>query len=605
MTRKTALRLSALAVIVAVFAGALIAPKVAAAKDYSMSDVVISAQLQSDGSMQVTEARTFKFSGSYNGVYWDLDHTGHDLRIDAVGIVPLSSAGSQEATQAGATPMTQSDAAIDGTTHYTITDQGAGTTRLTMYNPVTDSSVRYVITYTITDAIELHTDAAMLYWKGIGDGWQKPVDRVRITIHPPAGSSITPDDILVWAHGPLTGKVSREAGGAALLTLDMLPAQTFVEARVLYPPEVFPAALMQDGLIKQQVLDEEQQWADQANAARKRARADQIGGIAGMAFGVLVLLLIGGILVVTWFRYGREYKDPKPFEGEYWREDPAPDLSPALVGAIWRMDKVGPLDFSATILQLLNDKVITMTQTQVSEQRFFGLMSDKVETVIYFQFDKSAAAGLGRIEQKAVELLDLVAGASGLGANQPAGSFTIDDLKAYAKQNPEDYRGAYEDWIAVVKGQAENIYIETRFGMRRRSHEGNRLQYYYQGLYRYLKDFSRMQEKPVASVVLWNRYLVLATVFGIADEVAANLKVVLPEVVNDPAFGTSFTWFYLGDLGNLSSQSFNESFAGAITQAQVAASPQSSGGGFGGGFSGGGFGGGGGGGFGGGGGGAF
>ena len=625
----------ALVVCVAIFA----APRVAAAKDYLMSDVVIKAQLMSDGSMQVTEGRTFTFSGSYNEVYWDLDHTGHDLQVDAVGLAPATAENSTEATQTGMTPVAQSPADIDGTTHYNLTDKDTNTIELGIYHPVTDESVRYTITYTVSSLIERHPDAAMLYWSFIAGGWEKPVggNGVQVTIAPPAGSKLTKSDIRVWAHGSLSGVVTPEADGSVSLSIGAVPAQNPLSVRVLYPTAIFPGATMQSGDIKPTVLAEEAKAADQANATRRSASIQE--AIYNYVVPAVALLIIAGFVVI-WFVFGREYKDQKPFEGKYWREDPQPDLSPALVGAIWRMGKTEPLDFSATILQLVDDGVITMTQTQQQKSRFFGL-GDKTETISYFQIDATKVASLDGIEKQTIGLLSMVAGASGVAADQPQGSFTIDDLKAYAQAHQSEYRSAYDGWNETVKDLAESSYIEHRsvaisgvvhalrgvalvvivamfflnanvlvslfthipavisgiavlaasfiFGrlILRRSHEGNKLYHYYRGLYDYLKDFSRMEEKPVASVVLWKRYLVLATVFGIADEVAANLKVALPEVANDPAFRTSFLWFYVAGFGSVGGQNFSGAFASALNTAQVAATPRSSGGGFGGGFSGG------------------
>ncbi len=64
--------------------------------------------------------------------------------------------------------------------------------------------------------------------------------------------------------------------------------------------------------------------------------------------------------------------------------------------------------------------------------------------------------------------------------------------------------------------------------MSHRTREGAELQAQYVALRNFLKDFSRLNEAPPASVVLWNRFLVLAVVFGIAEEVIAQLKVAVP-----------------------------------------------------------------------------
>ena len=52
-------------------------------------------------------------------------------------------------------------------------------------------------------------------------------------------------------------------------------------------------------------------------------------------------------------------------------------------------------------------------------------------------------------------------------------------------------------------------------------------------------------------MVLWNRFLVLAVVFGIAEEVIAQLKVTVPEVVQDPGFAMTYWWVYGGGIRQL------------------------------------------------------
>jgi len=46
------------------------------AKSYEMTRVWIDAQVAPDGSMTVTEERTFDFTGDYTFAYWELDKGG-------------------------------------------------------------------------------------------------------------------------------------------------------------------------------------------------------------------------------------------------------------------------------------------------------------------------------------------------------------------------------------------------------------------------------------------------------------------------------------------------------------------------------------------------
>jgi uncharacterized membrane protein len=131
--------------------------------------------------------------------------------------------------------------------------------------------------------------------------------------------------------------------------------------------------------------------------------------------------------------------------------------------------------------------------------------------------------------------------------------------------------------------------------VKRRSPEAAELHAQYKALRRYLKDFGRLDEKPPDAVVLWRQFLVFAVVFGIADEVVKNLRIKVPEVLEDQSFQT-MRWMMLAPDGGGTSpfSSLNDGFSTAV---KTATSSSSSGSGGGGGFSGGGGGGGGGGGF--------
>ena len=46
---------------------------------------------------------------------------------------------------------------------------------------------------------------------------------------------------------------------------------------------------------------------------------------------------------------------------------------------------------------------------------------------------------------------------------------------------------------------------------------------------RYIKDFSLINEYPPESIEIWNKYLVYATAFGIADNVKKSMEKKIPE----------------------------------------------------------------------------
>ena len=117
------------------------------------------------------------------------------------------------------------------------------------------------------------------------------------------------------------------------------------------------------------------------------------------------------------------------------------------------------------------------------------------------------------------------------------------------------------------------------------------------GLKKYMEDFSLLNEREVPDLKLWEKYLVFATAFGIADKVLKQLKIKYPELQNMDGYDYAYMHIlYHGSLNNSFLNTLNTSvnrvYMGGMS-AEAARSGYdgsnfSSGGGFGGGFSGGG-----------------
>ena len=132
--------------------------------------------------------------------------------------------------------------------------------------------------------------------------------------------------------------------------------------------------------------------------------------------------------------------------------------------------------------------------------------------------------------------------------------------------------------------------------IKKRTKKGNEDYVRWNAFKNFLKDFGTFDTKELPQIVLWERYLVYATVFGLADEVekAMNTKISeYPDVYANYAMYYSYNDIHIA-------HHINHAINSSINTANVAASRNAtgaSGSGFGGGFSsGGGFGGGGGGG---------
>jgi uncharacterized membrane protein len=359
------------------------------------------------------------------------------------------------------------------------------------------------------------------------------------------------------------------------VTLDVndLAPNTFVEGRVLFPAAALAKAPVIDQPRAAAVQAEEGRLADEANAARQRAKAvvalAWVGGV-GLPFVLL------GVVAFVWLRYGKEYKAVE-VQGEYYRDVPE-GVSVPLAGSLWRFGEPDDHTIGAALMDLSLQGRIYMRPVTIEKSSLFGA---KEEPTYEITLVRDKLAGIDPLEWELVWFL----------FEQQMGrdTFTIAELRDHVKAHPQPFTQGVSKWKQAVANKAENDlhWIEKKsrrmqvvsfllavlagicavlalvgtqsgwfvigfvpaiaafllaFQVKRRSRQAVELYAKYEGLRNYLRDFSRLDERPPEAIVLWEQYLVLAVIFGIAEQVIAQMKVAVPQVVNDPAFATAYWW---------------------------------------------------------------
>ena len=106
-------------------------------------------------------------------------------------------------------------------------------------------------------------------------------------------------------------------------------------------------------------------------------------------------------------------------------------------------------------------------------------------------------------------------------------------------------------------------------------------------LKRFLKDFGKFDTKDLPDMILWEKFLVYAYVFGCADELEKTMKIKVNEMGETPMTGYYYdpTFTYMLVFSHVMNHTVSHSFTSAYSARTAASSNYSSGGGFGGGFS--------------------
>lgn len=588
-------------VTVALFSCCMALPSVALAREYSVRQVDMDASVERDGTLDVRDSRTYEFDGSFNGIYWDVPkgvYEGNDVNT-RITSVEVSSGGKQTTFK----EVTSGEA---GT--YQVSDKGTYW-HLKMYWPIEDADARFTVSYEAPNLALRWADTSELYWKFVpkddssDDEWKNVTATVHLPV--PKGEPVhAGENVKAWGHGPLDATV-RFDGNDVVFQAPGVGSSEFLEGRIL-----FPGSWLVDSKAKAEkrlddVLAEEQKWADAANAERTKARIVAYGSVAVMGIAAV------GTFVLTIIRK-RAYKaSHKPqFDDRYFRDIPSED-HPAVLGALYRGHDGEPDedDFTASVMRLTDEGFAKLELVKFQKNGLFGKKKEK-ETYRLMETGRvesgmrgdAVAAGRDRVDRATLKFLfQTVAGHHAkqddlMGPNGEA-YVLMSYFEDVARNHPKAYKNGYDNWRSAVASTCEarkffvdegktaktssivlgviDIVIAIGLGalglvlgmspalliplvillmgsagfclysaskMRGLSREAIELTAKLKALRRWFKDFTRLEEAIPQDVVLWNKLLVMATALGVAEEVISQLKVSMPALLEDPYF-YSYGWY--------------------------------------------------------------
>ena len=156
----------------------------------------------------------------------------------------------------------------------------------------------YEISYKVEDAIGKYTDYSQLYWQFVGEDFE--IDAKKIT-----GTIILPnevnnkEEIRVWGHtAGLNGEIYATDNDKIEFTIDDFKAGTYVEIRTLFPNYILNEEVKREynHEILGTVLDEEEDWANEAN--RIRGRRNLLVVLYYLVVIIISILLIINIITI-------------------------------------------------------------------------------------------------------------------------------------------------------------------------------------------------------------------------------------------------------------------------------------------------------------------
>lgn len=617
----------------------LIFPMISSATSYDITNFIVNSNILENGDLEVNELLVL--DGNFNGYERDILYENSNLSGDDFANNTLYNASDITNIEVKAkyvnavsyatfnepdfSSFTKVYNASNGEDSKYVLSNLTGGYRIRMYYPANNQKVAFYIHYIVKNAVVLHEDVAELYWTFVPSGFEDKIKNIAIKVNLP--NKDNSNLFRAWAHGNLSGNISLEDGYIEASIDEVIPGES-VDIRTTFNKEILTDTTnikRSNEVALDKIIEVETTRADVANALRAELlRKYNIVKYTTIIFYILLI----GLGIYVYLRYG---KSPKSGYYSKYNREFIDDYNVEVIDYLMKL-KITPNAMSASILNLIYKKNIKAEEIPDNKKkknyRFTLLNSDNTnnseQILIEFLFDKVGKNSLNVSGQK---------------------EFTTLDLKAYASgtKTCDTFLSSYTKWKNSVleQGQKENFYEPSfkaiMFGiimmifaillfayscgvgadflptyfvpllgvifliytclLHKKTEKGSLHYDKWKAFKNFLNDFGAFDIKELPEIVLWERYLVYATIFGLADKVQKAMNVHIKEI----DVTSNYPVYYYFDLSPTINSSINSALSSAYSRQAAnynnSHSSSSSGGGFGGGFSsGGGFGGGGGGG---------
>lgn len=521
---------------------------------------------------------------------------------------------------------------------------------------------KYQVSYKIEDVITSYYDCQEFYWKFIEEGKNAiPVKSLIGTIRLPQNVGNI-ENLKVWGHGQVNGNIEKISNNLVEFEISNLRPSAMLEVRVVTTEEIFDVSENKERKYHNidKIIEEETEWSSETNGQSMIAKMVLIAIY-------VIIFIIYIVKIVKYRRISKKENDGIiKRELKYYREIPREgDSTPNEAVYLYLFEKekletstVQSQMVASTILNLCLKKIITLEIE--GENIYIYLIENgeslKKEEYQIYKLLEEASKGKEKLEIK--ELNEYakkhysnysvyINGMVNETKNELYNMQYINkkEENAYRKSKSASmfFNGILAIYVfllafsaiihipsfeilidvSIAIGWKESIstfligilplVIVILYSLHLKSKIENKIavitqkgydeKIQWKALKRFLEEYSLLDDKEIPQLAVWEKYLVYATAFGIANKVIEQMKAKYPTIFledtwdtemkkNYPIiyFSTNPTYYSTHTIGrstiSMLDQGASKAYSTSI--AQIAAHSASSGSGSGGGFSGGG-----------------
>jgi len=530
----------------------------ATTKDYSITNVSINNNVNTDGSMDVVESRTYNFDGSFSYAYQSINKTNSKLKSYSIKDFTLC----DEITCYKPTLNTK----ITSPANTFYVEENASSYYIKWFFKANNQSKTFTLKYKVQDVVTLQTDTAEIYWQSIGDETSKSQSNIMVKYFLPNGIDGT--QIKAYGHGPLNGIVSIPSNKEVDFSSKKLSINTYFENRILLPKNVFTGGIIGTKNLAQIVAEEDGFIAK--TKAEQEAKQQKDRNFAIILFFVLIVQLAFFIKKILDFNhYSKDRKIPKSgLSGRFW--EPPSNIDPSQVEQLLTAkDKLTPKSLTATILFLISNRFLKMEREE--NKNIFGKKYKYSLSLV-----ENNSLQISSIQQITLDLIKEIMGdntkiylkdiTSWFTKNPTKGrNFLLKDFpektteenvtEGYFDKVANDRKKKYISWfslpilslspiLAIFLFMFFGLYSVVFFGIniliaaiivsigkklndnyQKRTDKGLEEASKWIGFKKHLKEYNQTVKDPIDSIVIWEKYLIYGSVLGVSIKTLSELPI--------------------------------------------------------------------------------
>ncbi len=371
---------------------------------------------------------------------------------------------------------------------------------------------QYRIQYVMSNAVKSLNDYDMLHLQLVNDEMPSPPAHVKVTVEAQT-QQIDTNWVRIWGFG-YAGTTAFEDGKAVFESSEHFRYESSVIALMRFNKGVFSSESTQDKEF-QAVLDKAFRGSD----FEQYVKTPWWKELLEFLFALLCSLIFFLPFIFA-IRSGKMTKRQKrkllgsdpdkvawyrdlPFKGDIYQTDFVLDT--------FETKRQSNAIASAIILRLLQKGYLTANK------------DDKGKVEIYF----SDFADISKLDEHELGLYNMMKEASG--------SDTILQDKEFSRwSNKNSNKAVIRSWASGIETEAkvslrhDNVYTGRKY-----TETGKVEAQHVFGFRNFLRDFTLVEDRESVEVALWQDYLVYASVYGIADQVAKELKDINPQAFDE------------------------------------------------------------------------